>query len=115
MKPIMISYDCTDHDPIDKWVPDDVFDVDLWMNFIIGPDDEGGDNFQVRIVTPNNLHGKNSAKHAIILDEYSWPKVIAAVEAILEQCQGINWAGVSEQLSQLMCWEYEDYKPYKGA
>lgn len=115
MKPIIISYDCTDHDPIDKWVPDDVFDVDFWMNFTIGPDSEGGDDFQVRIVTPNNLHGKNSAKHAIVLNKYSWPKVIAEVESILEQCQGINWAGVSEQLSQFMCWEYENYQPYTGA
>ncbi len=115
MKPIIISYDCTDHDPIDKWVPDDAFDVDFWMNFTIGPDSEGGDNFQVRIVTPNNLHGKDSAKHAIILNEYSWPQVIVEVESILEQCLGINWAGVSEQLSQFMYWEYENYQPYKGA
>lgn len=58
MKPIIISYDCTDHDPIEEWVPDDVFDIDFWMNFTIGPDNKGGDNFQVHVVTPNNLHGK---------------------------------------------------------
>lgn len=114
MKPIIISYDCTDHDPIDKWVPDDVYDVDFWMNFTIGPDSKGGDNFQVRVVTPSNLHGKNSAKHAIIISEYSWPQVIAAVEVMLEQCQDKNWTGISEQLSQLMYWEYENYQPYKG-
>ena len=115
MKPVIVSYDCTDHDPIDKWVPDDVFDVDFWMNFTIGPDSKGGDNFQVRVVTPNKLHGKNSAKHAIVLNEYSWPNVIAAVETMLDQCQDLNWAGISEQLSQLMYWEYENYQPCKGA
>ena len=35
MKPVIISYDCVDHDPIDDWVPDDVYDVDFWMNFTI--------------------------------------------------------------------------------
>lgn len=115
MKPIIISYDCTDHDPIDKWLPDDFCDVDVWVNFTIGPDSKGGDNFQVRVVTPNNLKGKNSAKHAIILNEYSWPKVLAAVEAILELCQGTSWAGISKQLSQLMYWEFDNYQPYIGA
>ena len=115
MKPVIISHDCTDHDPIEKWVPDDIFDVDFWMNFSIGPDHEGGDNFQVRVVTPNNLQGKSSAKHAIILNEYSWPKVIAEVEAMLEKSQDINWLGISEQLAKLMYWEYENYQPYKGA
>lgn len=115
MKPVIISYDCTDHDPIDKWLPDDLYDVDIWVNFTIGPDFKGGDNFQVRIVTPNNLRGKDSAKHAIILNEYSWSKVLDAVEAMLEQCQDISWIGISEQLSQLMYWEYDNYQPYKGA
>ncbi|WP_370979716.1 Imm8 family immunity protein [Agaribacterium sp. ZY112] len=111
MKPIILSYDCSDHDPIDEWVPDDVFDVDFWINFTIGLDEKGGDNFQARVVTPNNLHGKNSEKHAIILVEYSWVEVIAAVEAMLEQCQGISWIGISEELSQLMYWEYDNYQP----
>lgn len=111
MIPIIISYDCTDHDPIDEWIPDDTFDVDYWMNFTIGPDTKGGDNFQVHIVTPNNLQGKESAKHAIILNEYTWHEVIAAVEVMLEQCQGTSWAGISEQLSQLMYWEYDNYQP----
>lgn len=111
MKPIIINYDCTDHDPIDKWVPDDISDVDFWMNFTIGLDSERGDNFQVRVVTPNNLHGKNSVKHAIVLNEYSWSKVLAVVESMLEQCQDIDWVSISERLSKLMHWEFENYKP----
>lgn len=43
--------DCTDYDPIDKWVPDDMFHIDFWVNFTIGPDHDGGDNFRVRFVT----------------------------------------------------------------
>lgn len=110
MKPVIISYDCTDHDPIDEWVPEDAYDVDFWMNFTIGPDIKGGDNFLVRVVTPNNLHGKNSAKHAIVLNEYTWAIVLAEVDAILEHCQGISWTGISAQLSQYFQWEYDNYK-----
>lgn len=110
MKPIIISYDCTDHDPIEGWVPDDAFNVDLWINFTIGPDIEGGDNFMVRIVSPKNLHNKDTAKHAIILNEYSWPKVVTEVASILEQCQGTSWAEVAEQLSHFMHWEYDNYQ-----
>lgn len=115
MKPVIVSYDCTDYDPIDKWVPDDPYNVDFWMNFTIGPDMKGGDNFQVHIATPNNLNGKNSDKHAIVLNEYSWPSVLAAVEHMLEKCQGTDWSEISEKLSQLMCWEFEDYQPYLGS
>jgi len=114
MRAIIISYDCTDHDPIEEWVPDNVFDVDFWMNFTIGPDMKGGDNFQVHVVTPNNLHGKDSDKHSIVLGEYSWSSVLATVESMLEDCQGSNWSEISEKLSQLMYWEFENYLPYKG-
>ncbi|WP_413664746.1 Imm8 family immunity protein [Microbulbifer sp. CNSA002] len=111
MKATINSYDCVDHDPIDQWVPNDPYDVDIWVNFRIGPDTESGDNFQVHIVTPNNLHGKGSTKYAIILYEYSWKKVLRTVESMLEQCQCTSWIGISRQLANLMHWEYENYKP----
>jgi hypothetical protein len=110
MKPIILSYDCIDHDPIDEWIPTDIFNVDFWMNFTIGPDMKGGDNFQVHVITPNNLHGKNSDRHAIVLTEYSWSSVLAAVDGMLEKCQGKNWRQITDQLSQTMHWEYENYK-----
>lgn len=28
-KPVIISYDCIEHDPIDTWVPNDNYDVDI--------------------------------------------------------------------------------------
>lgn len=111
MTPVILSFDCVDHDPIEEWEPDDAFDVDFWMNFTIGPDATGGDNFQVHIVTPNNLHGKDSDRHAIVMLEYSWPSVLAEVEGMLEKCQGSTWLEMSEELSRLMHWEYDNYKP----
>ena len=81
MKPIVSSYDCTDHDPID---------VGFWMNSTIFPDSKGGDSFQVHVVAPNSLDGTDSAKYAIGFNDYAWPEVIAAVDVMLEQCQGTN-------------------------
>jgi hypothetical protein len=111
MKPIIISYDCSDHDPIDKWTPDDPFDVDIWVNFTIGTDKMGGDNFLVRIVTPNNLHGKNSDKWAIVIVEYSWENILAKINRLLEESSGDDWADISRNLSSRMHWEYQDYRP----
>lgn len=110
-KPIIIDYDCIEHDPIDTWLPNDIYDVDVWINFTIGTDKSAGDNFLVRVVTPNNVHGKNDAKHAIILNEYSWKNVLLNMETILEKSQGYDWLDISEKLSQFMQWEYQDYKP----
>jgi hypothetical protein len=107
----ILSYDCADLDPIQNWVPDDPYDVDFWMNFTIGPDTKGGDNFQVHIVTPNNLQDKDSDKHAIVVKEYEFSSVLKAVENMLDQSQGENWSEISEKLSKLMYWEFEDYKP----
>lgn len=115
MKPVIISYDCIDHDPIDAWVPDEVHDVDFWMNFTIGYDERGGDNFQVRVVTPNNLHGPDADKYAIILSQYSWEEVLGHVTSILSQCHGSDWAEVSGKLAKHMYWEFDNYKPYGGA
>jgi hypothetical protein len=110
MKAIIVNYDCTDHDPIDEWVPENDRDVDFWMNFTIGLDKSSGDNFQVRIISPIKLRNKTSKKFTIVIEKYSWISVLSAVEKILEQCQGSDWLDISEQLSQFMYWEFEDYR-----
>lgn len=110
MKPVIISYDCVDHDPIDEWVPEDLHDFDFWMNFTIGPDFIGGDNFLVRIVSPSNLNGQMIAKHSIVLIQYSLESVLVEVEKFLSGAEGENWMDVSGMLSKSMQWEYADYK-----
>lgn len=82
-------------------MPNNIFDVDISVNFTIGPDSKSGDNFLVRIVTPNNLHVKNGAKHAIVLNDYSWSNVLLGMESILEKCQGYDWLDISENYHNL--------------
>lgn len=111
MKPLILSFDCVDYDPIDLWVPENCYDVDFWMNFTIGYDQGGGDNFLLHVVSPINLQGPESDKYAIVLTEYSWNLVLERVNNILEKCHGNNWSEISEKLSNHMYWEFENYKP----
>lgn len=113
-KPVIKSFDCTDHDPISAWVPDDPADVDFGMNFSIGlPDETGADNFQVHVVTHEalkHLRGAENRKYLLVLHEYSWPAVLAAVDAVLEECRGYDWSDMAEKLRLHFFWEYEGYK-----
>ncbi len=110
MIPIILSYDCVEHDPIDNWIPDDVYDVDLYINFTIGTDNTAGDNFLLRVVTPNNLQGQNASQHSIVIHEYSFINVMQKVEDILQQCQGSHWQEISEKLAKFMSWEFDGYQ-----
>jgi len=111
MKPIIISYDYTDYDPIDSWIPEDKRDVDFWMNFTIGYDQRGGDNFQLHVVSPRNLRGPKSDQYSIVINEYSWKSVLEKVNNILKQCHGSDWSDISDKLSKYMYWEFDNYKP----
>jgi len=110
--PIIISFDCVDYDPIDSWEFPDTNRVDFWMNFTIGPDQKGGDNFQLHILTTEMAQSKTSLTHAIILERYSWDAVLLKVNEILNQSKGEHWDTISTKLSKHMAWEFEDYQPY---
>ncbi len=80
------------------------------MNFTIGIDHRGGDNFQVRVISPRNLTGPKAGKFAIVLEEYSWTNLLEKVTCILAKCQGSDWDDVSGKLSMYFYWEFENYK-----
>ncbi len=112
MQAILVSCDCSDHDPIEDWQPPDPRSVDIWINITLGPDQRGGDNFQLRVLTPDKLEqGGAVPEYSIVLETYSWPAVLAALEAVLQQCRGDDWNAVATQLSQHLWWEFADYQP----
>jgi len=111
MKPVLVSYDCSDIDSIDRWIPEDPYDVDFWMNFTIGPDETEGHDYQVRIVTPKNIRDESSRKYLLVVLEYSWSNVLAALEDIFNKCQSTDWDDMSLKLSKYMLWEFEGYRP----
>ncbi|MEL0660025.1 Imm8 family immunity protein [Psychromonas arctica] len=112
MTPIIISFDCTDYDPIDSWIFPDPNRVDFWVNFTIGPDHRGGDNFQLRVLTTDMAQSVTSLANAIILERYSWDAVLLKVKEMLNQSKGESWDIMSDKLSKYMAWEFENYQPY---
>ncbi|WP_426370033.1 Imm8 family immunity protein [Pseudocolwellia sp. HL-MZ7] len=112
MIPIIISFDCADYDPIDSWIFPDLNRVEFWVNFTIGPNRKGGDNFLLHVVTTEIAQSNQSLANAVILDSYSWDAVLLKVNEILNQSSGENWNIISTKLSKRMAWEFEDYQPY---
>jgi len=112
--PIIIGFDCVDYDPINLWLFPNPKRVDFWMNFTIGPDKRGGDNFQLHVLTTEMVMPETSTANAIVLERYSWDALIQQVNKILEQCQGETWDIISSKLAKYMEWEFDNYQPYKA-
>lgn len=111
---IILSFDCTDYDPIDSWIFPEPKRVDFWMNFTIGLDQSGGNDFQLHVLTSDMVTSNTSLSNAIVLDCYAWDAVLLKVNAILDQCSGENWEEISNKLSKHMAWEYENYQTYSS-
>jgi hypothetical protein len=105
------SFDCADHDPIDKWVPDDPAEVDFWCTVAIGiRDDEGADYFQVHVVTQKALSQVSDKRYILVVPYYeNWNQIIAQLYEKMELCKDVSWAGFTEQFSELFAWEYDGY------
>lgn len=113
LKAHVLGFDAVDHDPIEAWVPADPSDVDVWVNFRLGPDPgiDAGDNFLVRIATPNQLRpGESPGGRALVLSWYEWPEVLRRVQQVLDACEGDDWSDVAGKLSRHFQWEYEGYR-----
>jgi len=115
MKPVLKSFDCVDHDPIDQWKPDDPSFVDYWLCLHIGPEEEeGSDIFYVNILTENAvraLSGEEATKRKkIVLSSYSWSSVLQTIERTIDSIEGSDWSSLSAQLSEHFSWEFENYK-----
>lgn len=116
VRPELKRWDCSDHDPIESWVPDGD-EVLLWLTLAIGlPDSEAADNFDVCVVTVARLSSTTArmlkprgagSPEPIVLQSYSWAAVTAAVHARLEQCEGRDWLEIQEKLRRQFFWEYE--------
>jgi hypothetical protein len=114
MKIEIKSQDCADHDPIEEWVPEDKFDVNLWMNFTIGPIGfDGGDNFQAHIITKSAISDEPNKKgRMIIIDYFNFDELIKVINSIFKDKEFSTWDEATELLNKSLYWEYENYKEY---
>ncbi|EAR09235.1 Imm8 family immunity protein [Reinekea blandensis] len=107
--PVIKSWDCAEHDPIEAWVPEDPSDVEFWCNIAIGIEGEvGADNFQVHIATQKAVSRTTSKEFLVVIPYYeNWPQVLGVLQNMAAQCKGLDWTSMSEQLSARFKWEYE--------
>jgi len=110
--PIIKSWDCTDHDPIDEWVPDDPSMVEFWCNVAIGIEGEkGADNFEVHVVTEAMLPQIEEKKYLLVVPYYEgWNQIIEALNTKIKEINELNWLAMSDKLSKMFHWEYEGYR-----
>ena len=116
MKPQLKACDCVDHDPIESWSPATPTEVDYWLCLHIGPEEsEGADLFYVNILSESAAQALSEEEFArtkkIVVEPYSWPAVIAALEQILRFVEGADWATIAEQLRTKFDWEFDNYRP----
>ena len=95
-------------------LPDDVEECSVFCEAEIGiKGKEGADIFHFTAVTPKFLWGQKGAqwgKGSLIIDTFSWEQVEAALEKLLSHCSGRDWAEVTDKLTKVLDWEYENYK-----
>lgn len=115
------GWDCTDHDPIEKWIPG-TDEVVYWLVCHIGePGLEASDMFTVPVVNTRGLHSpawkqrhKAPAERQVIpivVDPYSWEGVLAAVNERIREASDYSWSSVQDKLRKLFHWEYEGMPP----
>ncbi len=111
LSPEIKSYFCTDIDNIETWFPHDPEYVSFWIDVIIGlKGSDAGDNFQVHVVTQKQLSQIENKEYLLIIPYFeNIEKVIELLNKTIKECKGINWAGVSIDLSKKYLWDYHDF------
>jgi hypothetical protein len=111
----MISLDVDG--PLSSYVPADPEQFNLLVRVLVGPHpSEGEESFDIAVCTPSWLAGECersgwvSGQHTIIVSEYVWPVIEAAIKKLVEQHSGASWREVASKVSQLGQWEFADYR-----
>ncbi len=117
LSPELKGWDCTDHDPIEDWVPESDT-VLFWLVLHLGwPGSEAADLFTVPVANPKGLHTpewkqrhrvpRDTTITPIVVDPYSWDAVLSEVHRRLGEISGYDWLDLQEQLRLIFHWEFE--------
>ena len=118
MKPQLKAQDCTDHDPIESWLPADSTQLDYWLCLHIGPaGQQGAEMFYVNVLSEAAARqldaGELARRKKIVVEDYSWSAVMRAVDDILREVEGTSWNEIAQKLSQKFDWEFDNYREYE--
>lgn len=96
--------------------PEDPTDFALLLQAMIGPEGEPGEeSFDVLVCTPNWLVRHHTSddvvigRHHLIVFNYDFARLAAAIEQFCVACEGTSWSEVVSKLTCLGRWEFENY------
>jgi len=107
--PVIHGFYNSAHDPIEKWVPENPTDVDVWIDVYIGPDNRvSGEFFVAHVATETALRRQGYKNYAgPRLTSYSWDLFDSWIKDIVLQCHGGDWLEMTDKLRRYLHWEYE--------
>jgi hypothetical protein len=108
------------HYDLDTYVPADVYDVGIWLDFRAGfIGSVGADDFRVFVCTPKYLSrlclGKSFvwAKNYLIIEKYEFILIQIALNDMLKNVVYSVPDEAMKKLGRFAEWEFEDYKNNK--
>lgn len=99
--------------------PIDSENFSFLLEFIVGVKGEkGGEEFSIEVFTPKWLlenYQKGDVlfcRHRLIVFEYNIDRIIKEIESRIESVIGNSWEEITNKISRIAHWEFEDYKPH---
>ena len=96
--------------------PDNPDNFAFLLQAMVGPEGQAGEeSFDIEVCTPRWLeetYGRSEiiiGRHHLIVREYNYQRIVAAINEFLQGCSGNNWNEVALKVSRLGRWEFEDY------
>lgn len=114
--PEIVDYHPNDFDmhPLEHWTPEPGKPIDFWMSVTLGPNADGGHDYQLRVASPDAALAEGAAAlHHIVLverDSYDFDQVIEAIEKAIADCARPTFEEAAVALSRYFLWEYADHK-----
>ena len=104
------------NEPIDfeTYKPDDEqnFSIDLMLKIGSDDGDDGVDNFDLNVCTPEWLCDKKwlpeLLRNTLLVRNYDKNIIIGILNDYISKCYGDTWEDVALKLSRVFFWEYED-------
>jgi hypothetical protein len=106
-----------DGQDLEKVMLEDPGDVDVWVTVLAGPaDDAGEEAFQLRVRSPASMAkeldrwGPLHERHMVVVASWDPHQIRSFIHRLFTDVEGRDWHEVSNKLSRVGFWEFEDYR-----
>jgi len=101
---------------LENYRPENPENFGFLLQVMVGPEGKDGEeSFDIEVCTPKWLEETYEVedvvigRHHIIIREYNFERLVRSIKDFLKQCSGESWNEVTEKVSRLGRWEFEDY------